>query len=199
MISFMIKSVFAFVLWCFLTLGSFIFFNNFTTALSWNRTSDEYLFVGGMILAPIASSIAIIFAWRFAGRARINFLDVGRARINFLDAVKTCFKKYTKLAGRASRAEYWYWFLFILIAGGFASVIDSYVIEVTWKYQPVSSLFSLATALPGIAVSVRRLHDINRSGWWLLAVFTVIGLLLLIYWALRKGDAVENRFGNPTV
>ena len=59
------------------------------------------------------------------------------------------------------------------------------------------NVFSLMTLVPSISVSVRRLHDIDRSGWWFLLAFTVIGLLVLIYWACVASDEGENRYGAP--
>jgi uncharacterized membrane protein YhaH (DUF805 family) len=63
-------------------------------------------------------------------------------------------------------------------------------------YAPLSTIFSLAIFIPFISVSVRRLHDVNRSGWWLLIELTIIGLLFpILYWFCKKGDEGENRFG----
>jgi len=64
------------------------------------------------------------------------------------------------------------------------------------KYMNLNNLFSLVTLLPGRSLSVRRLHDINRSGWWLLLSITLIGLIPLIYWACQGGDRVENDYGS---
>ncbi len=61
--------------------------------------------------------------------------------------------------------------------------------------SPLNSLVSLALFLPGLAVSVRRLHDLDRTGWWLLLVFTVIGVILLLVWDCMKGTPGPNRFG----
>ena len=62
-------------------------------------------------------------------------------------------------------------------------------------FSIVNMLVSLALILPGVAVSVRRLHDIDRTGWWILLGFTVIGALVLIYWACQRGTPGPNRFG----
>ena len=61
--------------------------------------------------------------------------------------------------------------------------------------SPLNGIFELVTFLPTLAVNVRRLHDINRTGWWTLIVFTVVGVFLLLYWACKKGTAGPNRFG----
>ena len=64
------------------------------------------------------------------------------------------------------------------------------------KYMNLNNLFSLVTLLPGRSLSVRRLHDINRSGWWLLLSITLIGFTPLIYWACQGRDRVENAYGS---
>ena len=114
--------------------------------------------------------------------------------MTFMDAIKTCFSKYVTFTGRASRPEYWYWCLFSLLGIICTFVIDGLILN-DLENTHVNLLFSIITFLPGLAVSVRRLHDVNRSGWWVLLLFTVIGLILLLYWALRKSDEGENRFG----
>tara|TARA_E500000178_G_C16601077_1_gene564680 strand:+ start:224 stop:541 length:318 start_codon:yes stop_codon:yes gene_type:complete len=58
-----------------------------------------------------------------------------------------------------------------------------------------SNAFSLLTFIPSLSVSVRRLHDINRTGWWLLIVLTIIGLVLIIYWACVRSDEGDNQYG----
>jgi uncharacterized membrane protein YhaH (DUF805 family) len=62
--------------------------------------------------------------------------------------------------------------------------------------HPLNSIFSLLTFLPGLCLAIRRLHDVNRSGWWLLIGFTIVGLFFpLLYWNCSKGTTGENRFG----
>jgi uncharacterized membrane protein YhaH (DUF805 family) len=91
--------------------------------------------------------------------------------MTFSAAVKTCFVTYTDFNGCASRAEFWWWFVFMLI--GTAALR-------TLSYG-VAAVFSFATFLPSLAVAARRLHDTDRSGWWqLLYFFPVIGWILLI-------------------
>ncbi|MEP1231016.1 MAG: DUF805 domain-containing protein [Litorimonas sp.] len=111
--------------------------------------------------------------------------------MDFVTAVKTCFRKYFRFGGRARRSEFWYWALFTIVAGMILGVIDVLLFDgVTEELSPVSTLFSLVTFIPGLAVSWRRLHDINRSGWWVggmyLAVF-VFAVLVGIS-AVISGD-----------
>ena len=108
--------------------------------------------------------------------------------MNFSTSVQTCLKKYATFSGRASKSEYWYFYLFNLIVG----MASAFINEVAY------GLTSLILLLPSIAVCVRRLHDTNRSAWWtLIALVPIIGLIL-IYWLAKKGTEGDNNYGpNP--
>ena len=112
-------------------------------------------------------------------------------------------KKYATFSGRAGLSEYWWYFLFILLGNLVFSSIDSFLgttagfmyqgnIEV--KTSLFNGIFSLLTLIPSIAVAARRLHDVNKSGWWQLLMLTIIGILPLIYWLLKKPVDKGNRF-----
>jgi len=104
--------------------------------------------------------------------------------MTFGESIKTCFSKYADFSGRASRSEYWWWFLFVVLVSAATGLIS----------DKLTAGFSLAVLLPGIAVSVRRLHDIDKSGWFLLLNFIpVIGWVILLYWAVQEGRE-PNRF-----
>lgn len=106
--------------------------------------------------------------------------------MNFTDAIATCFRKYVDFRGRAPRSEYWYWMLFTFVAGAALQLVS----------QGLAGAFALATLLPGLAVGARRLHDIDRSAWWLLIAFIpVIGVIVLIVFACTRGTDGPNRFG----
>jgi len=117
--------------------------------------------------------------------------------MNFFEAVSSGFRNYVNFSGRAVRSEYWYWTLFVTIVVVVFGVIDEllYPGAEMGAFSIVNMLVSLALILPGIAVSVRRLHDIDRTGWWLLLGFTIIGAFVLIYWACQRGTLGQNRFG----
>jgi uncharacterized membrane protein YhaH (DUF805 family) len=95
--------------------------------------------------------------------------------MNFVDAIKICFSKYADFKGCASRPEFWWWFLFTVAASLALRVIG----------RNLSGAFSIATLLPSFAVGARRLHDIDRSGWWQLLYFLpIIGwVVLFLFWA----------------
>ena len=114
--------------------------------------------------------------------------------MGFADAIKSGFSNYVNFNGRSLRSAYWYWALFSVIATIILAIIDAKVIGAS----VTQGLFGLATLLPGIAVSVRRLHDTDRSGWWLLiGLIPLIGPILLIVWMAGEGTAGANRFGPP--
>jgi uncharacterized membrane protein YhaH (DUF805 family) len=112
--------------------------------------------------------------------------------MGFADSITSGFNKYVTFSGRAVRSEYWYWTLFTIIASVVAGIIDEIIFI---GIDIVGTLVSLGLLLPSVAVGVRRLHDIERSGWWLLIGLTGIGLVLLIYWDCVKGTTGPNRFG----
>ena len=121
--------------------------------------------------------------------------------MNFFEAIKSCFVRYTDFSGRSIRSEYWNYAVFIIVLSFVFDYLDSKIAGVPyWEYTDwygaLTIILTIVTTIPSLAVSVRRLHDVNKSGWWLLIAFTVIGLIPLIYWACKKGDETENRFGN---
>ena len=101
--------------------------------------------------------------------------------MNFQTAIRSGFQNYANFKGRASRAEYWWWALFTVILSILLSSINS----------SLGDLGSLVTLLPSIAVAIRRVHDVDRAGWFILLPF------YNLYLVLRRGDACENRFGPP--
>lgn len=97
-------------------------------------------------------------------------------------------------SGRAPRSKYWFWTLFVFLVSAAARTVDAAIFS-----NPATGLFgalvSLGLPLRGITVSVRRLHDLDCIGWWLLLVFTGIGISLLLMWDFIRGTAGFNRFG----
>jgi uncharacterized membrane protein YhaH (DUF805 family) len=118
--------------------------------------------------------------------------------MNMIEAVGSCFRKYANFSGRAVRSEYWYWSLFSAVACVVFGVIDETLNPGTQFgiFSAVTAFVTVALILPGLAVSARRLHDVDRSGWWLLLGFTVVGIIPLVYWACLKGTLGQNRFGS---
>lgn len=126
--------------------------------------------------------------------------------MDFKTAVRTCFQKYVTFSGRASRSEFWWFSLFIVLGGVLLGVLDATLFGTVMMghgrasaytdFSPLSNLFSLATLLPSISVGVRRLHDTDRSGWWWwLWLIPLIGWIILLVWYATRGTSGDNRFG----
>ena len=136
--------------------------------------------------------------------------------MNFVDAVKTCFKKYAKFEGRAPRSEFWYFWLFNYAIYAILIII---ALNISFKFFWFLGVFFLVNFIPYIAVTARRLHDVNKSGWFqilplpfsfldrllertsqegLSIIFTFITLGLYIYLIVlycSAGGKKNNRFG----
>jgi uncharacterized membrane protein YhaH (DUF805 family) len=114
--------------------------------------------------------------------------------MDFGQAIKSGFRHYVSFSGRAARSEFWYWSLFVVIVTIGAGIADHALFdeESTALFGP---LVSLIFFLPGLAVAVRRLHDLDRTGWWILIAFTIIGIIVLLVWDCIKGTTGTNRFG----
>jgi len=113
--------------------------------------------------------------------------------MGFQEAVKSGFDHYTKFDGRASRPMYWWWVLFAIIVAVVASTIDAII-----GTPIVSAIVGLGLFLPGLSVAIRRLHDTNRTGWWvLIALIPLIGFIVLLVFYLQEGDEGDNQYGPP--
>jgi uncharacterized membrane protein YhaH (DUF805 family) len=110
-------------------------------------------------------------------------------------------KKYAVFSGRSRRKEYWYFVLFVVIVSIVLSLIDS--LSGTYHSESgtglLSGISSLAILIPSIAVSVRRLHDIGRTGWWvLISLVPLIGWIVLLVFHVQDSTPGTNRYGpNP--
>lgn len=116
--------------------------------------------------------------------------------MNFFQSINACFSKYFVFKGRASRSEFWYFWLL------------NFFITLTILISSANSLPTLGLGalfiwvimiIPGLAVGCRRLHDTGKSGWWQLVAFIPFGPLILLFLWSRRGDDFENGFGHsPT-
>lgn len=107
--------------------------------------------------------------------------------MTFQQAVSTCFAKYVDFSGRASRSEYWWFALAYVVLALVAGFI----------HQIVYAIVVLAFLLPLITAGARRLHDVGRSGWWLLiGLIPLVGLVLL-YFMVQPSQPESNPFGPP--
>jgi uncharacterized membrane protein YhaH (DUF805 family) len=114
--------------------------------------------------------------------------------MDFSQAIASGFRNYVNFSGRAARSEYWYWTLFVILVAVVTTILDTAIFPQN-ELGPINTVATVILFLPGLAVSVRRLHDIDRTGWWILLALTIIGIILLIVWACIKGTQGSNRFG----
>ncbi|MDZ7578552.1 MAG: DUF805 domain-containing protein [Candidatus Nanopelagicales bacterium] len=135
--------------------------------------------------------------------------------MGFGQAISTCLRKYVVFEGRARRSEFWFWVLFVVIVVAVAAIVDQALGLRLYQFDTVqgsqsysfassigilSTIASLALLLPGISVSVRRLHDSNNSGWWwwlnLLNFLCGLGAIILVFaFYIRPSDVGENKYG----
>ena len=105
-------------------------------------------------------------------------------------AVESVFLNFANFSDRASRREYWFFALFNLLAVIVLVIVDGML------GTPLSAVFSLIVIIPGLAVLVRRLHDTNRSGWWILISFIpLVGAIMLLIWTVSPGTDGGNNYG----
>ncbi len=131
--------------------------------------------------------------------------------MGFITAIKTVFSKYVVFQGRARRSEFWWWVLFVWIVTFIANLLDG-MLNLDMKIMAdengvmqsvplysvgwISIIVALALFLPSVAVSVRRLHDIDRTGWWWwLGFVCCVGPIVLLIFHLLPSTPGENRYG----
>ena len=114
-------------------------------------------------------------------------------------SIKTCFSKYATFSGRASRSEFWLFQLFTFLGSIVTLIIDVMILGFSLDdaSSPTNLIFLLIVMIPSVAVGCRRLHDLNKSGWWQILYLTIIGIILIIIWWATQGENKKNKFGLP--
>jgi uncharacterized membrane protein YhaH (DUF805 family) len=164
---------------------------------------------GTMWITPVAIAVSAVSAVVFflifialrgamsgpvSAEGQIEVDYDGGASMGFGRAIATCFRKYAVFSGRASRSEYWFFVLFQLLLLIVLVIVD--VLAFRGSVAVFTTLGWLILLLPNFAVTVRRLHDIDMSGWWILIAFVpLIGGILLLVWTCQRGTQGANRFG----
>jgi uncharacterized membrane protein YhaH (DUF805 family) len=110
--------------------------------------------------------------------------------MNFGESISTCMGKFATFSGRASRSEYWWFFLFTELLSWAASLV---FVEAEQAFMPL--IITLVFGVPLLAAGSRRLHDIGKSGWWQLLAITIIGILVLIYWWAQDTNSDGEKYG----
>jgi len=115
--------------------------------------------------------------------------------MSFSEAISSSFRRYADFGGRSSRSELWFWLLFTLLAGHGLITVD----WIIGTNGGLTIVFALIVLIPTLAVAIRRLHDIDRSGWWwLIGFIPLIGAIVLIIWWTKVGHESLNKYGrNP--
>jgi uncharacterized membrane protein YhaH (DUF805 family) len=132
----------------------------------------------------------------------------GEVLVGFFQSIGAAFRNYFNFHGRACRSEYWYFQLFWGL-GFFVFMMIDIAIQVSASPTsygriepgagPLTILFFMILLIPDLALSVRRLHDLDKSGWWLLLGFVPFGGFVLLFWFVSEGTSVLNRFGSPRI
>ncbi|MBB6306526.1 DUF805 domain-containing protein [Xanthobacter tagetidis] len=131
--------------------------------------------------------------------------------MTFQESVGSCFRQYATFTGRASRSEFWWFWVFTLLVDVAAFIVSATLIGgsvtavggadgMSWFVATqgwLPGLVHLALFLPSLAVAIRRLHDVGRSGWWFLILFVPFGFFVLLFWWVQPSERMANRFGPP--
>lgn len=134
----------------------------------------------------------ILWAMRMSERFILEIGSLFNQIVQFFDdvinSVVICFSRYFDFEGRSSRSEFWHWQLFRVL------LFLSLTFLETILFSGLNFTFNLFLLIPEISVSIRRLHDTNKSGLWYLLTFTIIGIIPLIYFYSLKGDETKNNY-----
>ena len=119
---------------------------------------------------------------------------------SIMDATKSCFQQYVGFSGRASRSEYWFFYLsFVVAAIGMLvlTIVSAFVLDALAGLMGMLTMVTyLGFFLPMLSVTVRRLHDLGKSGWMFLVVLIpIVGGILLLVWFVSDGQPHDNAYG----
>ena len=109
------------------------------------------------------------------------------------------FKQAFNFKGRAKRPEFWYFTLFSTIISIICSLIDTQVLGTSMSETGlIGGIYTLISFIPSLSVTIRRLHDVNKSGWNLLWLITIIGIFYVLYLEIKKGNDGPNNYGEAS-
>ena len=117
--------------------------------------------------------------------------------LNFFQSIGTCIKKYFVFKGRAGRSEYWFFQLLFTVISIPALIFENTTDDTYIIFAGISGIIIFLLLIPSLAVTVRRFHDINKSGWFvLLQIIPFIGWIIILAMLIEKGTEGKNRFGD---
>ena len=116
-------------------------------------------------------------------------------QVSFTEAIKMALQQnYCNFSGRSSRSEYWWYSLFTFILGFIVAIFAGILGENAGN--ALTGIVYLALLLPGLGLTVRRLHDINKSGWWILInLIPLVGWIIMLVWLCKDSDQTDNQYG----
>jgi len=121
--------------------------------------------------------------------------ETGVIKMTFTEAIQSVLKNYANFSGRARRSEYWYWNLAVIILYVLLAIVGRF----SDALSVVIGLVFFASVIPSMTVLVRRLHDVDKSGWWLLlGLIPIFGYIIISIWNIQEGTKGTNGHGeNP--
>ena len=123
--------------------------------------------------------------------------------MTFDQSVRSVLSNYATFEGRAMRSEYWYWVLFTLLVSMGLNLLEAMLQstgpDMVLAFNLIGLAFSLATLVPSIAVGIRRMHDVGKSGWNILWSLTIIGVLYVLYLYVQPSQPGANAYGAQPV
>ena len=120
-----------------------------------------------------------------------HLIQEGTYKVNMADAIKLAFKNAFNFKDRSSRSEYWFFYLFNCLLYIPVFVLDGTI----GSNETFSLIYGIVFGFISLSLNVRRIHDINRSGWWMLLILTGLGSIVIFIFNLIEGDKISNRFG----
>ena len=116
--------------------------------------------------------------------------------MGFIESINSGFARYVDFSARSSRSEYWFWTLFVILGEIVLSILAGILGTLV---SILLFVFVIGVFIPSLAVSIRRLHDVGKSGWWIfIALIPIIGTIILLVWFVSAGEEDDNAWGaNP--
>ncbi len=115
--------------------------------------------------------------------------------MTFGESIATCMGKYAVFSGRASRSEFWWFYLFTILMHWGAAIVGAITMPIPELVWLPAVIIDLIFLLPDLAAATRRLHDTGRSGWWQLLYLTGIGTIFVIVWLAMDTEKSDNKYG----
>ena len=116
-----------------------------------------------------------------------------------IEAYKRFFRNYTNFSGRSTRSDYWYVVLANIIVSLIIGVVDG-ILGLSESTITLTTIYSLATLIPGLAIIIRRLHDINKSGWWyLICLAPLVGFIIMLVFLCTDSVNENNKYGERSM